>query len=286
MDVRFYKLHVCGIDWLLTDRIGGDTGPVPDFGTLSQALCRRQKGAGGHGLIALSKPEQDVWAECFDAGGHEIPLSPCAALCTARYLFDSGRGDKDAIELRTREGSSRVDVIDSTRLALGLGSALSPSGAPLREGEADSTAAALDIAGKALSILPVRLAGETFAVVMTEGSLREALAPFGKPGFAAGTPESGRTRITPLAARVLSRNNLAAGGHPRDACAAAGAVLAAAGAYGLADREAAVRIGGDAVFVNGDAIDGLYAAARPVYVFSGEYWMEGGGRAEDEPPED
>jgi hypothetical protein len=83
--------------------------------------------------------------------------------------------------------------------------------------------------------------------------------------------------------RIDSRNSLAAAGRTFDACAAAGAALAAAGAYGLADREAAVRLGGDAVFVNGDADDGLYAAARPVYVFSGEYWLEAG--ASDGAPE-
>jgi hypothetical protein len=112
--------------------------------------------------------------------------------------------------------------------------------------------------------------------------MREALAPLGHRSPAA--LDAYRQRITPLAVKVVSRTNLAAGGRPSDACSAAGAALAAAGAYGLADREAAVRMGGDAVFVNGDASDGLYAAARPVYIFSGEYWMDGGaaesGRAD------
>jgi len=285
MDIRFYKLQVCGIDWLLLDRMDETAGPVPDFGVLSRALCRRRRGAGGFGLVALSRPEQDVWAECFDFSGRGVSLPPCAALCAARYLFDSGRGGRASIDLRTREGPVRVDVIDSTRFALDLGPALSPSGAPLREGDAARAAAELDVAGKALSILPVRLAGQSFAVVVAEGSLREALSPFGKSELPAGGSGPGRPHITPLAVRVLSRNNLAAGGRPLDACAAAGAALAAAGAYGLADREAAVRLGGDAVFVNGDANDGLYAAARPVYVFSGEYWMEN-NPVELESPED
>lgn len=284
MEIRFYKLQVCGIDWLLLDRTDAGPGPVPDFGSLARSLCRRRRGAGGFGVIALSRPEKDLWAECYDAAGDCVPLAPCAALCAARYLFDSGRGGRDRLELRTREGSLRVDTIDSTRFALDLGPALSPSGAPLREGDADRAAAELDIAGKAVSILPVRLAGQTFAVVVAEGSLREALSPFGNSNPAVGGSGSPRPRFTPLAVRIHSRNSISVGGTPFDACAAAGAALAAAGAYGLADREAAVRLGGDAVFVNGDADDGLYAAARPVYVFSGEYWMEAG--ASDGTPED
>lgn len=276
MEIRFYKLQVCGIDWLLLDRMDPGPGPVPDFGSLARSLCRRRRGAGGFGVIALSRPEKDIWAECYDAAGDDVPLAPCAALCAARYLFDSGRGGRDRLELRTREGSVRVDTIDSTRFALDLGPALSPSGAPLREGDADRAAAALDVAGKAVSILPVRLAGHTFAVVVAEGSLREALSPFGSPAPAAGGSGFPGPRFTPLALHIHSRNSISVGGTPFDACAAAGAALAAAGAYGLADREAAVRLGGDAVFVNGDADDGLYAAARPEYVFSGEYWMEAG----------
>lgn len=276
MEIRFYKLQVCGIDWLLLDRTGADPGPVPDFGNLARSLCRRRRGAGGMGVIALSRPEKDIWAESFDAAGNDVPLAPCAALCAARYLFDSGRGGRESLELRTREGPARVDVIDSTRFALNLGPALSPSGSPLREGEADRAAAELDVEGRALSILPVRLAGLTFAVVVAEGGLRDALAPFEEAVSAARRPDQPRMKWTPLAVRIDSRNSLAAAGRTFDACAAAGAALAAAGAYGLADREAAVRLGGDAVFVNGDADDGLYAAARPAYVFSGEYWLETG----------
>lgn len=284
MEVRFYKLQVCGIDWLLLDRMDPDPGPVPDFGILARALCRRRRGAGGFGIVALSRPEKDVWAECFDAAGQGLPLPPCAALSAARYLFDSGRGGRDYLEMRTREGPVRVDIIDSTRFALNLGPALSPSGTPLREGESDRTAAELDVEGRALSILPVRMAGQTFAVVLAEAGLRNALAPFHRAGSGSGRTEVPRPRWTPLAVRIDSRTRLAAAGRTFDACAAAGAALATAGAYGLADREAAVRIGGDAVFVNGDADDGLYAAAQPVYVFSGEYWMEP-GPSEDAPPE-
>jgi len=285
MDIRFYKLHVCGDDWILTDRIGADCAPLPDFSALSTALCRRRRGAGGHGLIVLTKPEQDIWAECYGPRGESIPLPPGAALCAARYWFDAGRGGKNAIELRVREGAKRVDVIDSTRFALSLGPALSPSGNPLREGEADRTAAAVDIAGKAFSILPVRVARESFAVIIVEDNFKDALAPFDQAADSENPSGQNQQRITPLAVKVISRTNLSVGGRPLDSCSAAAAALAAAGAYGLADREAAVRIGGDAVFVNGDADDGLYAAARAVYIFSGEYWIDGGEEA-DEPTDD
>ncbi|NLJ47070.1 MAG: hypothetical protein GX430_10975 [Treponema sp.] len=274
MEIRFYKLQVCGIDWLLLDRMSSGPGPVPDFRALARSLCRRRRGAGGMGIVALSRPETDIWAESFDAAGNGILLPPCAALCAARYLFDSGRGGRDSLDLRTRDGTVRVDIIDSTRFALNLGPALSPAGIPLREGEADRAAAELDVAGKALSILPVRLAGQSFAVVLSEGSLRDALSPFGRGESPVPSVDSRSQRFTPLAVRIDSRTSLAAAGRAFDACAAAGAALAAAGAYGLADREAAVRLGGDAVFVNGDADDGLYAAAKPTYIFSGEYWME------------
>jgi len=278
MDIRFYKLHVCGSDWLLTDRMGEDSAPAPDFEALSSALCRRRRGVGGNGLIALSKPEEDVWAECYGPDGTPRPLSPDAALCAARYLFDSGRAGKNDVELRTREGTMKVDIIDSTRFALSLGQARSLSGSALREGDADHSAAAVELAGRAYSILPVRVAEESFAVVITEGGFKDALSPFDSPSPA----DSERQRITPLAVRVISRTKLAAGGSFSDACSAAGAALAAADAYGLADREVAVRLGGDDIYVNADTDDGIYTAARPVYVFSGEYWMDGPAEPEEE----
>ena len=281
MDIRFYKLHVCGSDWILTDRMGREGESAPDFEALAASLCRRKRGVGGNGLIALSKPERDVWAECYGPDGAPRSLSPAAALCAARSLFDSGRGGTNVVELRTREGETRVDIIDSTRFALSLGQAHSLSGTMLREGEADHSAAAVELGGRAYSILPVRVAGQSFAVVIAEGSLKDALAPF-DPSSPSPAAAPWQERITPLAVRVISRTKLAAAGYSSDACSSAGAALAAADAYGLADREAAVRIGGDAIYVNANSSDGLYAAARPVYVFSGEYWLEGGPEPREE----
>ncbi|MDP3179715.1 MAG: hypothetical protein Q8M76_17535, partial [Spirochaetaceae bacterium] len=103
--------------------------------------------------------------------------------------------------------------------------------------------------------------------------------------FADGGAARARARIAPsgggaasaVVVRVASRGELYA--HARigpelDSCAAAGIALAAAAAAGYSDREALVRLGSGAIWIEWTQAGQLYAAARPEYVYRGEFHMD------------
>jgi diaminopimelate epimerase len=267
MDLAFYKLRLCDSDIILVDDFEGG-GRDKNWEGAARALLHRRRGAGADRLAVISKPEEDIWLRVFLADGEGGPCAD-AALCAARFLLDSGRTDAESVNLRISGGKIVVDVLDAASLGISLGP---PRGLP------DDVS--LDAKTAAARVTSVEATGERFQLLPLRAGIPAADAA---AVFADGGAARARARIAPsrgvdapsiVAVRVASRGELivsAATNGYLDCCAAAAAALAAASAVGYADREAMIRLGSGALWIEWAVSGSLYAAARPEYVYRGEF---------------
>jgi diaminopimelate epimerase len=130
MTVAFYKLHVCGDDFLLVDR----TKPAHEnllarpelLGDLSRAILDRRRGVGASAIIftgspALSKtpgPRDTLPVRIFRPDGSENYKGGDQYLCIARWAFDTGQLAGTRIRISTPSGDRLISVVDSRSFSL------------------------------------------------------------------------------------------------------------------------------------------------------------------------
>jgi diaminopimelate epimerase len=278
MELTFYKLRLCDSDIILVDDIAGD-GRDRDWVAAARSLLHRRRGAGADRLAVIAKPEGDLWLSVFRADGE---ASPCAdaALCAARYLLDSGRSGAVAVPMRVPGGELRVDVLDSASLGISMGPPRGlPDGGALSASEAAARATSIEASGERFQVLPLRAgipAADAVAVFADGGAARTrariASSRKAAPGKRAETAEAPAV----VAVRVASRGELlvsAPSGGALDCCASAAVALAASAAVGYSEREAMVRLGSGALWIEWAMAGSLYVAARPEYVYRGEFHL-------------
>lgn len=273
MDLTFYKLRLCDSDILLVDDLAGN-GRDRDWEKAARTLLHRRRGAGADRLAVISKPEEDLWLRVFLADGE---ASPCAdaALCAARYLLDSGRSGADSVPMRIPGGELRADVLDSASLGISMGPPRSmPDDEPIGAAAAAARATSIEAAGVRYQVVPLRagIPAASAAAVFADGGAARARARI------ASSRKEAQDASAPVVVtvRVASRGELlvsAPSGGSLDCCAAAAAALAAAAAVGYSEREAMVRLGPGALWVEWAATGSLYVAARPEYVYRGEFHL-------------
>jgi len=269
MELRFYKLRLCDSDLILVDDMAGD-GRDRDWASVARHILHRRRGAGADRLAVIAKAESDTWLRVFGRAGEGGPRAD-AALCAARYLLDSGRTGSERVSLRVSGGKIEVDVLDSASLGVDLGPprrALE-GGEPLGPDEAAALATLIEAAGARYQVLPLRvgLPGSAGLAVFAQGASAQA-----RLRVRAGAGE----RAAAVGVRVLSRGEIVASaptGSELDSAAAAALALAAAAATGRAEREAMVRLGAGALWIEWTARGTLYAVGRPEYSYRGEFYL-------------
>jgi diaminopimelate epimerase len=280
MELTFYKLRLCDSDILLVDDLEGD-GKDRDWESAARALLHRRRGAGADRLAVLSKPERELRLRVLRPDGEPGPCAD-AALCAARYLLDSGRSGADAVALRISGGELRVDVLDSASLGLSLGPPRGlPEGEPIGAEAAAARTTSIEAGGERYQVLPIRagLPPADAAAVFADGGAARARARIASSRREASRKRGSRPAAEApavVAVRVASRGELlvsAPSGGALDCCAVAAAALAAAASVGYADREAMVRMGSGALWAEWAQAGSLYVAARPEYVYRGEFHL-------------
>jgi len=279
MDLTFYKLRLCDSDIVLVDD-PGDDAKDGDWAAAARALLHRRRGAGADRLAVLSKLEGRHALRVYQPDGSAGPEAD-AALCAARFLLDSGRSGAEDVPMGIPGGELRVDVLDSASLGLSLGPPRGmPDGEAIEAADAAARATSIEAAGERYQVLPLRagIPSADLAAVFAEGGAARARARIA--ASRRDPPRGGARRAEPapavIAVRVASRGELlvsAQSGGAVDCCAAAAAALAASAAVGYSDREAMVRLGSGALWVEWAASGTLYVAARPEYVYRGEFHL-------------
>ena len=272
MDLSFYKLRLCDSDILLVDDLEGD-GKGRNWALAARILLHRRRGAGADRLAVVSKPEGTLRLGVYRADGSEGPYAD-AALCAARFILDSGRSGSEDVVMRCSGTELRVDVLDSASLGLSLGAPRGiPEGDALGAQEAAARATSIEASGERFQVVPLRtgIPGVDLAAVFAEGGAAMARARISSSRRGSASPGP-----VVVAIRVASRGLLmvsAPSGGSHDCCAVASAALAASAAVGYADREAIVKMGSGGLWVEWIDAGSLYVAARPEYVYRGEFHL-------------
>jgi hypothetical protein len=286
MDIAFLKLRVCGSDLILVDA-STEEGRARDWSLPALEMLDRRRGVGAQRLAVLSRAEESWWLAVHDSRGQRSPVLADAALCAVRWLLDSGRVGGDRVVLRHAWGESAVDVLDGSSLGLSLGPLLCiPERLVLDAELASERRSRIEAGGEVYEALPAGLAVDWQAARRESGAGAgrlldgaSAVLLFSGDGSRRFTGRIGsRTRgleaPSALPVRLVGPGELRLPpprGGALDMASQAGLALGAAALLGKCDSEALVRSGDGALWASLGSRSSLYIAARPDYVFRGEF---------------
>lgn len=258
MNLHFLKLRVATDPWILVDRCGAEPSEnrsvsntlsspeeesaSPDWETAASLVCHPYRGAAARGLLVVDGGTEPFRVQAWSPVDGLVDVPPVAALCAARWLFDTGRAIGDTVSLATRAGSIEVLVLDSRNFGLSLGR---PRASVERRPSPD--------------MVSIELLGKCFRARLHDGAIPRAPA-----GPTKGLIQVGCVARAELQLRVRGM----------DILEAAGASVAAASLTAYADRDCGVLAGGDRIIVQWPASGPMFIAAAPLYCMSGDYWLE------------
>ena len=106
--MRFAKYHGLGNDFLVVDLrdLRSDEASAVQEPAVVKALCDRQFGVGGDGVLAVlpGDPGADARMRVLNADGSEAEMCGNGIRCVAKELFDRGGVKKDRIAIDTGAG--------------------------------------------------------------------------------------------------------------------------------------------------------------------------------------
>ena len=177
MDIDFYKIQTAGNDLILVNYSDKVFPAIDDLREISRRICRRDYGVGGNGLIAIKElSAEKITAKFIDPLGAFSETTTDAAMCLARYVFDSGAMGKDDFKLSINDNSHDIGVIDSYNFRLSLGFPLDDEGGSLIEHPDRDYIKTISAAGRDYPAAEITL-GKTGIVVFTEaigtGAMKE-----------------------------------------------------------------------------------------------------------------
>lgn len=276
MNLSFLKLRVADCPWILFDastivRNKDSETQKPDWASVSQVVCGRSRGASAQGIILADSARDGQRLDAWNRMGSPCILTPTAALCAARWLFDAGRAGSDSVVAGSAYGESEVLVIDSRNFGLAIGSPESPGGGSLIEALGGH---GLGISvGKGIGIVvPVRIGGFDINVVLFDSPPPLSYTDRSKAARSQSTASSD-DEIS-IEVLVVARHELRVKRGRSDPIVAAAAALAAAVAADVADREVGVMTGGDRLVAQWPEHGPVFVAAAPSYCLSGEFWAD------------
>jgi diaminopimelate epimerase len=210
--MRFAKYHGLGNDFLVVDlrEVRGDDAAAVQDPAIVKALCDRQFGVGGDGVLAVLPGEggADARMRVLNSDGSEAEMCGNGIRCVTKELFDRGGVKKDSIAIDTGAGRL-VCTIDERN---GIAQAVTVQmGAPrLARGEIPMTGPAnercveqpLAVGGRELSITAVSM-GNPHAVAFVQSGMPQGHAS--GPGGAdsqARTHSIGSPRLRELAETI------------------------------------------------------------------------------------
>jgi diaminopimelate epimerase len=188
----------------------------------------------------------------WNAGGLVQDLPPAAALCAARWLFDTGRAAGETVSLASTKGLMEILVLDSRNFGLALGNPQVKAAGPRSP--------------------------DRFTISMHQKSIQVRLHDGVIPQ---------RRRLSSDARDLVqvgctARHEVQLKVRGLDALEAAGAAVAAASLASYADRDCTVVIGGSRIMVQWPDEGPMFLAAAPAYCLAGDIWLDYESRAAED----
>lgn len=260
MNLHFLKLRVAADSWILVDRCGAhavDTlnpadSPIlqdpaagmPDWHHAASLACHPFRGAAARGLVLVEGKAEPYFVQSWNARGQVQALPPAAALCAARWLFDTGRAAGETVALASTSGPVEILVLDSRNFGLALGNP-------------QARAVEARLPGR----FTIALQDRTVQVMLHDGAIprRADLVTEGRDLVQVG---------------CLARHELQLKVRGIDALEASSSAVAAASLAAFADRDCTVTIGGSRIMVQWPEEGPMFLAAAPAYCLAGDIWLD------------
>jgi diaminopimelate epimerase len=106
--LRFTKMQGLGNDFVV---VGAEAAVTPELVT---ALCHRRFGVGADGLLRVSRPQETVVMEYWNADGSVSEMCGNGLRCVARAAYDRGLETTPAFTVVTPAGRRDVEVDEAT----------------------------------------------------------------------------------------------------------------------------------------------------------------------------
>ena len=260
MNLHFLKLRVASDPWILVDRCGANAGDtkatletptvpdsfarIPDWQYAATLVCHPHRGAAARGLMVVEGSAEPYRVQSWNARGLVQDLPPAAALCAARWLFDTGRAVGETVSLASTSGPVEILVLDSRNFGLALGNPQAGSDMP-----------------RSPDRFTIALPSKSVQVRLHDGALpqRKSLSSDARDLVQVGCHARHELQL-----RVQSL----------DALEAAGAAVAAASLAAYADRDCTVLIGGSRIMVQWPDEGPMFLGAAPAYCLAGDIWLD------------
>lgn len=256
--MKFIKMQGLGNDYLFINCLREEP---EGLSALAARMSDRHFGAGADGLICLCPSELgDFRMKMFNADGSEGAMCGNGIRCLARYIRDQGLSDKNVMNIETKAGLRRVELLtEAVRVDMGP-----PQVSPPVE---------VDVLGRIWRLIPVSM-GNPHGVVFGEKIDCLNLPAVGPalekhPAFPGG--------INVEFVEVLERNRLRMrvwerGSGETLACGTgACAALAAAVSAGLTERNVWVELPGGTLAVSWEPSEMIFLTGPTAVVYEGEY---------------
>ena len=108
--MEFIKMQGLGNDYLFLNCLDGEPEDLPG---LAVRMSDRHFGAGSDGLICLCPSELgDFRMKMFNADGSEGEMCGNGIRCLARYIREQGLSDKKVLDIETRAGLRRTELLE------------------------------------------------------------------------------------------------------------------------------------------------------------------------------
>ncbi|MDB4955473.1 MAG: diaminopimelate epimerase [Myxococcales bacterium] len=285
--MRFAKYHGLGNDFLVVDLrdVRGDEAAAVQDPAVVRALCDRQFGVGGDGVLAVLRSESaDARMRVLNSDGSEAEMCGNGIRCVAKELFDRGGVHKDRIAIETGAGqlSCAIDAIGGVARTVTVA-----MGKPrLLRGEIPMTGPANERCVEA----PLELAGRTLAMTCVSMGNPHAITFVGSRDEARRLAETVGPSVENHAwfphktnsefAHVISRREIDLVVWERGcgitlACGTgACATVVAAVLTGRCDQASDVLVhlpGGDLIITVSDQLAGVQMRGPALHVFDGDF---------------
>ncbi len=254
MNLHFLKLRVATDPWILVNRCGSDPADTldrsdpptdtTDWQAASALVCHPYRGSAARGMVVVDGGEEPFRVRSWNAAGQFQGLPPVAALCAARWLFDTGHAAGETVTVAAAGGLIEIIVLDSRNFGLAL--------------------------GNPQARIAEQWSPERFTVAIPDKSLQVRLHDGAIPH---------RTRLANNPRDVIqvgcvARHELQLKVRGVDALEAAGAAAAAASLAAYADRDCSVLIGDSRIMVQWPEGGPMFLAAAPAYCLAGDIWLD------------
>jgi len=174
-DIRFFKYHGLGNDYLIIDPNVGDMNLTPDAIRL---ICDRNRGIGSDGILyGPIKEGKSLKVRIFNPDGSEAEKSGNGLRIFAKYLFEHRYVTSKEFSIRTLGGTVQVHIQDQTatsiRIEMGKVTFRS-SQIPVAGPDREVVGEALDIGGRRYQVTCLSIGNPHCVIPMAD--LSEAKA--------------------------------------------------------------------------------------------------------------